>query len=270
MTTRLSRPLEDRVAIITGANIGIGRGVAEAFSEAGAKVVVSGRTQERNEEVAATIRKSGGEAIAIRADVTQEADIVGLVEGAVEEFGRLDVCVANSGGVEAYGAADILDMPTEMWRGVIALNLDAVFLLYREALRKMIPAGRGGVLLSMSSIASMRSVGDSWHYSAAKGGVNALGMALAESLGPRGVRINSIVPGFIEAASTAPILANEMIRHGIEQRIPMRRIGVPADVGALAVYLASDESSFITGQTFVIDGGQSTRMVSDPPAAKPV
>jgi NAD(P)-dependent dehydrogenase (short-subunit alcohol dehydrogenase family) len=268
MTSRLTRPLEDRVAIITGANIGIGRGIAEAFSDAGAKVVVSGRTQERNEEVAAAIRTSGGQAVAIRADVTQEADIVALVEGAVEEFGQLDICVANSGGVDAYGMADILDMPTEMWRGVLSLNLDAVFLLYREALRKMIPAGRGGVLISTSSISSMRSVGDGWHYSAAKGGVNALGMALAESLGPRGVRINTIVPGFIEAASTAPILENETVRHGIEQRIPMRRIGVPGDVGSLAVFLASDESSFITGQTFVIDGGQSPRLVSDPPPAK--
>jgi len=253
------------VAIVTGANSGIGRGIAEAFAREGAKVVVSGRTQERNEAVASSIRAAGGEAIAVRADVTQEEDIVALVERTVEAYGRVDICVANSGGTEA-GVTAIEAMDTTMWRDVLSLNLDAVFIMYREALKRMIPAG-SGVLIGISSAASIRQTGSAFHYGAAKAGVNALTMSLAEHLGPKGIRINTIVPGFIEAASTAPYLAVESVRRGIEKRIPLRRIGQPDEVGELAVFLASERSSFITGQHFVIDGGQTQRMVSDPPAS---
>lgn len=258
-----SQPLRERVAIVTGANSGIGRGIAETFAAAGASVVVAGRTEDRNQSVVEAIRDAGGEAISVRADVTREEDVIGMVARTVEAFGRLDICVGNSGGTEA-GIAEIVDMDTRMWRDVLALNLDSVFVLYREALRHMLPAGRG-VLIGVSSAASIRSTGTAFHYSAAKAGVNALTMSLAEYLGPKGVRINTIVPGFIEAQSTAAFLETPIVRAGIEQRIPMRRVGLPADVGALALFLASDDSSFITGQDFVIDGGQTRRMVSDPP-----
>jgi NAD(P)-dependent dehydrogenase (short-subunit alcohol dehydrogenase family) len=265
LTPRLSRPLDDRVAVVTGANSGIGRGIAESFAEAGAKVVISGRTQDRNELVAKTINAAGGEALALAADVTQEDDIVALLDRTMEAYGRLDICVANSGGTADYGMPEFVDMDTNVWRGVLSLNLDAVFIMFREAVRKMLSAGNGGSLISVSSVSSIRSVGDGFHYGAAKAGVNALSMALAEYLGPHNIRINTIIPGFIQAASTEFILAVPEIRAGIEQRIPMRRIGLPSDVGALATFLASDESSFITGQSFVIDGGQSPRMVNDPP-----
>jgi NAD(P)-dependent dehydrogenase (short-subunit alcohol dehydrogenase family) len=266
MSSEPSRCLDGRVAIVTGANSGIGRGIAESFALAGAKVVVSGRTDERNREVTEAIRRAGGEAIAVRADVTLEEDNVALVERAIESFGRLDICVANSGGTADVMDADLVDMDTKTWRAVISLNLDAVFILYREAARQMVPAGRG-TLIGVSSLSSIRSVGGAFHYAAAKAGMNALTRSLAEYLGPHGVRINTIVPGFIESAQTAPIFALEQVRAGIERRIPLRRIGVPSDVGSLAVFLAGDESSFITGADFVIDGGQSPRMVSDPPSA---
>jgi NAD(P)-dependent dehydrogenase (short-subunit alcohol dehydrogenase family) len=259
--------LAGRVAIVTGANSGIGRGIAEAFARAGAKVVVSGRTEDRNHSVADAIRSAGGEAIAVRADVTREDDNVALVARTLDAYGRLDICVTNSGGTADVVDADIVDMDLETWRYVLSLNLDAVFVLYREALRSMIPAGRGGALISVSSVGSIRSTGRAFHYAAAKAGVNALTMSLAEYLGPLGIRINTIIPGFIESAQTAPILAAPTVRAGIEQRIPLRRIGVSAEVGDLAVFLASSQSSFITGANFVIDGGQSCRMVSDPPAA---
>jgi NAD(P)-dependent dehydrogenase (short-subunit alcohol dehydrogenase family) len=257
--------LAGRVAIVTGANSGIGYGIAKAFAREGAKVVVAGRTEERNNVVVEEIRSAGGEAIAVKADVMREEDVVALVERTVEVFGRLDICVANSGGTES-GVTDIENMDTKMWRDVVCLNLDSVFVLYREAIRKMIPAG-SGVLIGVSSVASIRSTGSAFHYSAAKAGVNALSMYLAEHLGPKGIRINTIIPGFIETAATAPMLANEIARRGVEKRIPLRRIGQPDEVGELAVFLASDRSSFITGQQFVIDGGQTQRMVSDPPAS---
>jgi NAD(P)-dependent dehydrogenase (short-subunit alcohol dehydrogenase family) len=256
-----------RVAIVTGANSGIGRGIAEAFAGAGAKVVVSGRTEDRNHAVVDAIRSAGGDAIAVRADVTSEEDNVALVARTLDTFGRCDICVANSGGTADVVDADIVDMDLETWRYVLSLNLDAVFVLYREVLRSMIPAGRGGTLISVSSVGSIRSTGRAFHYAAAKAGVNALTMSLAEYLGPHGIRINTIIPGFIESAQTAPILAAPNVRAGIEQRIPLRRVGVSAEVGDLAVFLASSQSSFITGTNFVIDGGQSCRMVSDAPAA---
>lgn len=264
MTGASTDCLIGRVAIVTGANSGIGRGIAHALANEGARVVVAGRTSERNEAVAQAISSAGGEALAVTADVTREEDVIALVEQTMQTYGRLDICVANSGGTEA-GVSAVEDMDLQMWRDVVSLNLESVFVLYREAIRRMIPAG-SGVLIGVSSASAIRSTGSAFHYSAAKAGVNALTMSLAEHLGPKGIRINTIVPGFIEAASTAPFLANKAFRRGIEQRIPLRRVGQPDDVGELAVFLASDRSSFITGQHFVIDGGQTQRMVSDPPA----
>src|SRR2546425_11703277 len=164
MNSTSTRCLDGRVAVITGANSGIGRGIAEAMANAGAKVVVSGRTEARNAEVVEAIRNARGEAIAVCADVTREEDIVSLIDQAVEAYGGLDICVANSGGTaDAGGTAPIIDMDTKMWREVLTLNLDGVFLLYREALRRMIPAGRGGALIGVSSIASVRNTGGSIH-----------------------------------------------------------------------------------------------------------
>jgi hypothetical protein len=145
---------------------------------------------------------------------------------------------------------------------------DAPFYLYRDAVRHMLEAGHGGSLIGMSSLASIRSVGPAPHYSAAKAGLNQLSTVLAEQLGPHGIRINTIVPGFVKSNTPTNIAvrSDPKLYEGMMKRVPMRRMGEPADVAALAVFLASDLSSFITGQSIVIDGGQSTRMVIDPPA----
>ena len=262
---KLDPGLEGQVAIVTGANSGIGRGIAEAFAGVGAKVVVAGRDEGRNADVVNAIRAAGGDAISVRGDMTVEADIITLVAKTIDTYGQIDICVANAGGIADVGEAPIDQMETRVWRSVLALNLDAPFFLYREASRHMIRAGRGGSLIGTSSVSSIRSVGGAFHYSAAKGGLNALTMSLADYLGPHDIRINAIIPGFIESASTAPLFSDKEFLEGVIKRIPMRRIGIPADVGSLAVFLASSQSSFITGQTFVIDGGQTPRMVTDPP-----
>ena len=257
--------LNRKVAIVTGANSGIGRGIAEALAAEGTRVVVAGRTADRNDSVAETIRAAGGTALSVTGDMTQETDIIELVDRTLEEFGQIDICVANAGGIETVGAAPIDKMDTHMWRYVLALNLDAAFYLYREALRHMIPASNGGSLISVSSVGSIRNVSPSFHYASAKAGLNGLTMALADYLGPLNIRINAILPGFVDSAATAAMLGNPAVRDGIIKRIPLRKIGSPEDVGELAVFLAGDRASYITGQTFVIDGGQSTLMISDSP-----
>ncbi|WP_160573826.1 SDR family NAD(P)-dependent oxidoreductase [Actinomadura physcomitrii] len=266
MSTSSAFSLNARVAVVTGANSGIGRGIAEALANAGARVVVSGRTKARNAEVVEAITAAGGEAVAVEADVTREEDVVGLIGRTVDAFGQLDICVANSGGILDVGDAPFVDMEYAMWRDAMALNLDGVFLFYREALRVMIPAGRGGALIGVSSISSMRSLGGAVHFNAAKGGMNSLSQGLVDYVGRHGIRINTIVPGFVETATTAHILSQEDVRAGIERRIPIGRVGVPADIGGLAVYLASDQSGYITGTTVVADGGQSQMMPCDAPA----
>jgi NAD(P)-dependent dehydrogenase (short-subunit alcohol dehydrogenase family) len=260
--------LDGRVAIVTGGNSGIGRGVAEAMAAAGAGVVVAGRDKTRNAEVVEAITSAGGKAVAISGDMTREADVKRLVPKALDTFGRLDVCVANAGGTADVGTAPLAEFGTDMWRSVMALNLDAAFYLYRDAVRHMLEAGHGGSLIGMSSVASIRSVGPAPHYSAAKAGLNQLSTVLAEQLGPHGIRINTIVPGFVKSntPTNIAIRSDPKLYEGMMKRVPMRRMGEPADVAALAVFLASDLSSFITGQSIVIDGGQTTRMVIDPPA----
>lgn len=246
--------LDGRVALVTGGNSGIGLGIARAFALAGAQVLIGGRNEDRTARVVEELTAAGGKVAGFGCDVSNEHDVAAFVEHAAGLHGRIDVCVANAGGVES-GMSSIENMSTEEWRASIGLNLDGVFFLYRAALRHMIPA-RSGSLIAVSSVAAIRTSGVA-HYAAAKGGVNALTMNLSDKLGPHGIRINAIMPGFVRTPASERALANERFVSGLLRRIPVGRVGDPRDIAALALFLASDNAGFITGQSFVVDGGMT-------------
>ncbi len=215
--------------------------------------MISGRRAASNEAAVAEIGAKGGVVRSFAGDMADEESVRALVEETERAFGRVDICVANAGGTDGE-TAPLVEMDSAMWRRTVTANLDGVFFLYREVAKRMIAGGRGGSLIGISSVSSIRIV-PSLHYSAAKGGLNAMTTSIAGQLGVHGIRANAILPGFIETPATAGVLATDAKREGVIGRIPMKRIGIPNDIAALALFLAGDDSTYITAQHFVVDGG---------------
>lgn len=244
--------LQGRSIVVTGGGRGLGRGMAMALAAAGADVMVAARTEEQLLGVVEEIRAAGGTATHFVYDATSEADADALVAACVGEYGRLDVMFANAGGGGGT-ADDFWEYPTDAFEGVLATNLMSAFYACRAASKQMIEQGSGGVVVPTSSGTALRG-NRQFAYPTAKGGVISLAKSMATMLGPHGIRSNCIVPGFV--SQRAP--ADERERAEREQRghfIPVDRLGEWWELGPLAVFLASDASSYITGQTFIIDGG---------------
>lgn len=249
--------VKDKVAIITGAATGIGRTTAQLLAQEGAKVVV---TTDANitgaEETVATIRSTGGEAIFIQQDITVEADWKKVIDKTMKAYRRLDILVNNAG---IMIAKEIENTTLEDWRRVMKINLDGVFLGTKYAIGAMKKSG-GGSIINMSSVLGL--VGNFDHtsaYSASKGGIRLFTKAAAVECSKNGlnynIRVNSIHPGVIETPMAAPVFTNKEFRKAMENDHPIGRLGNPMDVAYGVLYLASDESSFITGTELVIDGG---------------
>ncbi|WP_336922024.1 SDR family oxidoreductase [Aquipuribacter sp. SD81] len=249
--------------LVTGASSGIGQGTAVAFGAAGARVAVDYRSQPDDaEETVRRIEAAGGEAFAVRADVSDPEAVSAMVEEVCDRFGGIDVLVANAG---LQRDAPALEMSVEDWRTVLDVNLTGQFLCAQAAARRMVQQGPGaGPARSAGSIIAMSSVHDAipWaghvNYAASKGGVDMLMRTLAQELGPRGVRVNAISPGAIktpinEDAWSTPEAERELLR-----LIPYGRVGVVEDVAAAAVWLASDAADYVTGTTLYVDGGMTT------------
>jgi NAD(P)-dependent dehydrogenase (short-subunit alcohol dehydrogenase family) len=252
MTRNQRQDLSGRVAIVTGGNSGIGRAIALALAGAGAKVAVAGRNLGASEAVVKEIADGGGEALAFAYDGQREEDAESLTQGVIDRLGDPDICVANAGGTVG-GSKPLIEMTTDMWRSTIALNLDAPFYLYRAVVRRLVEVGKPGSLVGISSVASIRGV-PSLHYSAAKGGLNAMTTSLSVQLGKYGIRVNAILPGPIETPSFQQGVSDSM-REGMIKHVPLGRIGEPEEVAGLALFLASDAASYVTGQLIVVDGG---------------
>lgn len=252
----MSNPLDlnGRVVLVIGGNTGIGLGMAEGLARAGAQVVIGGRNTENNEKAVADIRAQGGKAVAIACDVLHQHSVRDFMAKAVSDFGRLDACFANAGGGGVPPA--FVDLTYEEWEHSIKWNLDSAFFCYQEAARQMIKLGNGGSIVGTSSIAGIRA-SSSTHYSAAKAGMIAMANSLAPQFGKHGIRVNTILPGFIETRLTSAAALNENFQKGLVKRIPMQRIGQPSDFAGIAIYLASDLSAWHTADTFIIDGGQT-------------
>ena len=247
--------LDGRVAIVTGSGRSMGREMALALAAAGADIVCAARTAEQIEDTAQQIRERGRRAIAVPTDVSRSADLDALVRRAVEEFGRVDVFVANAGGNGPSGGKDLPDITDAEWQETIDLNLSSVFYSVRAVVPQFRAQG-GGVLLMVSSPVGYRSAARSGStpYGAAKEGLLGLMHVLAASLARDKIRVNALMPGYIQ---TDARLTEEGIRaaRAIGPEFAAGRAGEPWELGTLVAYLASDASAYLTGETFPIEGG---------------
>jgi NAD(P)-dependent dehydrogenase (short-subunit alcohol dehydrogenase family) len=252
--------LKDKVAIITGAGGGQGRAAALLFAKEGAKIVASDWNVASGEQTVTRVRAAGGEAIHIGADVSDSAQVRRLIEGALASWGRIDVLYNNAGVgySSSLSMQDILKTPEEDWDRVLAINLKSVFLTCKYAIPEMLRTG-GGSIINTSSVAALVGGENAHAYTASKGGMISLSRALAVEFGPRNIRVNCICPGVIDTPMVEPVVgplkdSNRPLRFS-----PIRRLGTPEDIAYCALYLASDESSFVTGAVFVVDGGITAR-----------
>lgn len=256
--------LEGKSAVVTGAASGIGRATAKLFAEQGAKVVAIDRAPEV-EATVADIRAAGGTAIALQRDTSQEKDVADYIETAVRHHGGLDVCFANagvSGGMRAFD-----EWTVEEWNRILSINLVGTFLAIKYATRVMVPAGHGSIICT-ASVAGLRSGAGGPPYSASKAGVISLVQTSANQFGGTGVRINAICPGLIETGMTKPVFDRARER-GTENKIgqlnPLRRGGLPHEIAYAALFLASDDASYVNGQAIPVDGGLSSSLPVVPP-----
>ena len=247
--------LTGKVALVTGGNSGIGLGMAEGLARAGASVCVWGTNEDKNAAALKQLQSHGGKAMALRCDVADEAAVERAFADTVSALGRVDSCFANAGVSGRGGAAGFTNMATAEWRRVMSVNLDGAFFTLRTAARHMIERGGGGSLAVTSSLSAMMGAPRSQHYAATKGAVISLMRALAVELARHQVRVNAIVPGWIDTPMTEKALHGEAFTQKVLPRVPLRRWGVGEDFGGIAVYLASDLSAYHTGDTLVLDGG---------------
>jgi 2-dehydro-3-deoxy-D-gluconate 5-dehydrogenase len=245
--------LSGRVAAVTGANTGIGRGIAVALAQAGADVALVGRTPA--DETAAEVRALGRRAEVIRADLSTIEPVGRVVAETAERLGGLDILVNNAGIIRR---ADAVDFTEADWDAVVDTNLKSVFFLCQAAGRHMIAAGRGRII----NIASMLTFQGGIRvpsYTASKSGVGGLTKLLANEWAGKGVTVNAIAPGYIATSNTAALQADETRNRQILERIPAGRWGDPADLGGAAVFLASDAAGYVNGHILAVDGGWLAR-----------
>jgi len=249
--------LSGRVAAITGAARGIGEAIARRFSEAGAAVLIGDLDEAAARATADRLSTGGRRVAAAGLDATDSASMAAFADRAVSELGRLDIWVNNAG---IYPVAGSLEMTDAEWDRVLDLNLRGTFIGAREAAKRMISLGNGGVIINLSSVAGFRGSPGLTHYVASKHGVRGLTRSLAVELGPAGIRVLAMAPTLIETPGVG-VLRDVMSQAGADlaataAAVPLGRIGVPDDVARLALFCASDLAAFMTGSTLPIDGGQ--------------
>jgi NAD(P)-dependent dehydrogenase (short-subunit alcohol dehydrogenase family) len=249
--------LADKVCLITGAGSGMGRVAASMFAAEGARVVVAEADERAAAETVRRVRDEGGEATAVRADVSQESDARAMVGAAVAAYGRLDV-LYNNAGIMPAADHSVVDTDVETWDRVMAVNVRGVFLGCKYAIPRMVEQGSGSIINVASFVALLGCSVPQDAYTASKGAVLSLTRSLAVQFGPRGVRANALLPGPVET----PLLMEWLVKDEEAKRIrlarnPTGRFGKPEEIVALAVYLASDESRWTNGASLVVDGGIS-------------
>lgn len=252
--------LTDRVALVTGSGKGIGRGIALAFSEAGADIVCSARTASDIDATAAAVRERGRRALPVTADVTRTEDLEKLVEATLSEFGRLDVLVNNAGGT---GPRPALDTSEAYFEKALRFNVTQAFLLTRMCVPKMVESAGGGAVVNISSRSSDMVQTSFAAYGAGKAALNMLTRNLAAEFAPK-VRVNAISVGGVATEALDVVLTNDALRQQFEANTPMRRPGSVEDIAACALFLASPASSWVTGKIFQVDGGCEAPAISLP------
>ena len=254
------QPLKGQKALVTGANSGIGEGVAKSLAAAGAAVVVNYVAQpEAAERVTKEIKSAGGTALVIQADVSKEDQVKAMFQKMIKEFGTIDILVNNAG---LQRDAPFVDMTLDQWNFVLGVNLTGQFLCAREATREFIRRGvvpsvskAAGKIICMSSVHEVIPWAGHCNYAASKGGVMLFMKTIAQELAPHKIRINSIGPGAIKTPINRAAWETPEAEAKLLKLIPYARVGVPEDIGAAAVWLASDDSDYVHGVTLFVDGG---------------
>lgn len=249
----MTKHMADKVALVTGSGSGIGRGVALVFAREGAKVVVTGRNIGNGEETVSMIKKNGGEAIFIRADLLQSSQVEELVNGTVDAYGRLDYACNNAG--IAGARVPLVEFPEDQWDQVIDMDLKSVWLCMKYEIPQMLKQGKGAIV-NISSAAGLKPNKGSTAYCSAKHGVIGLTKMAALEHAEQGIRVNTVCPGAVRT----PFVDDLCKKHPEREEwyistTPMRRMGTPLEIGEAVVWLCSDAASYITGVTLPVDGG---------------
>jgi NAD(P)-dependent dehydrogenase (short-subunit alcohol dehydrogenase family) len=249
--------LDNKVILVTGGTSGIGRASAELFAREGAKVVLTGRRAAEGEEVVAGIKQAGGSALFVQADLTRIDTIPAIINRTVASFGRLDGAF-NNAGVSGGGPIEALDEAT--WDRIVDTNLKASFFALQAEVAQLKKQGGGGSIVFNSSVLAQIAAPGTSIYAASKGGIDALTRAAAVELGPLNIRVNSVNPSITKTPMTEgriTVNADGTQSHPLAVGIPLRRLAEPEEMAQVALFLLSDRSSYVSGQSIVVDGGQS-------------
>ena len=245
--------LDQKVAIVTGSDSGIGRGIALAFAQEGATVVINyAHAKDKAEEVRQRIEEMQGKAIVIQADISQYDQVTALIQQTVEQFNRLDIMV-NNAGMEIH--SPFLDVTEEQFDRVLDIDLKGTFFCAQAAAREMVKRQIAGRIINISSVHEDLPMTENVPYCCAKGGVRMLMRTICLELAPHNITVNNIGPGAIDTPIDADVKADPKKYQALLDEIPLHRMGQPEEIGKLALYLASDAAAYVTGSTFFIDGG---------------
>lgn len=246
--------LENKVAIITGAATGIGKGIATCFAREGAAVAIDYMPGQEDavSQLVQELEGLGGKALGVEANVTDEQQVQHMIDQTVEKFGKLDIMVSNA-GIEHKVA--FVDTSLDLWQKTIAVNLTGPFLCMRTAAKQMVKQGKGGRLINISSVHEDLPMPTNVPYCATKGGLRMLMRTACLELGPEGITVNNIGPGAIDTPMDAALKANAPAYHELLSHIPIGRMGQPEEIGKCAAFLASDDAAYVTGATYFVDGG---------------
>ncbi len=245
--------LKDKVAIVTGSSRGIGRAIAELFAEAGAKVVVSSRTAEACEPAAEAIRAAGGEALVVPCHIGKKEQLRNLVDQTIEAYGKIDVLIGNAAINPVYGSMS--ELTDEAFDKIMGTNVRSTWQLCEMVLPGMAENGGGAVVL-LSSIAGIRGNAVIGAYGMSKAAEAALARNLAVEWGPKNIRVNALAPGLVKTDFAKALWEDPERLARAENQTPLRRIGDPKDIAGTALFLATDASAYVTGQTIIADGGE--------------
>lgn len=255
--------LQNKVAIIAGGTKGIGLGIALEFVREGAKVVVGGTTDSNGEAAVREIEAAGGDGMFVNCDVSSLSDLDKIIEQTVEEFGHLDIYVANA-GINDADKTHYLDITPEQYDRIMNVNLRGMFFGGQKAAQQMIAQGDGGVIINMSSVNAYLALDSQFVYTVSKGGIQQLTKVQAVALAPHDIKVNAMAPGPIETDLMRRVGSDQELMDTILSRTPIGRIGTPRECGRLAVFLASEDSNFIFGQSIFIDGGRGFQAYPTP------